>query len=74
VLVDLPTDIKQNYTFREKSNKSFEMTKEQRERAELNYFIVFYFFPVSTENRPEGEMIKNHISCDNVRPLSHPDW
>jgi hypothetical protein len=19
-------------------------------------------------------MIKNHISCDNVRPLSHPDW
>ena len=74
MLVDLPTYIKQKYTFAKKSNKTFEETKEQPEKQDKLSINLLYFTPflsVSVTEKPR-EIVKNHISCDNVSSLSHP--
>ena len=71
MLVDLPTDIKQKYAFKKKRNKPFEGTKKQQEKQNKTSIILLYFTQFLSKYRSR-EIVKNHISCDNVRSLSHP--
>jgi len=43
VLVDLPTDMKQKYTFNKKRNKTFEGAKKQPEKQDKPSINILYF-------------------------------
>jgi len=76
VLVDLLADMKQKYIFNKKRNKTFEGTKKQPEKQDKPSINVLFFTTllyVLITDKPR-EIVKNHISCDNVRYLSHPVW
>jgi hypothetical protein len=45
VLADLPTYVKQKYTFKEESNKTFEETKKQSEKQDKPFINLLYFTP-----------------------------
>jgi len=71
VLVDLPTDII-NYTFKKKFNKTLKgLRNNDNKQDELPTILLYFtsFFQVFMTDKPR-EIVKNHISCDNVMSLS----
>jgi len=73
-LVYLPTYIKQTYTFKKESNHPFEGMKKERENqlSTILFYFTSFLLSIAHTDWPLTNFM-NHISSDNVRPLSHTE-